>query len=99
MALYRYKFLYNWCFKMNALNFSETRKHLKSVMDQVVRDHTPVVVSRKNGESVVMVSLADWNAMEETAYLLSTRANAEQLKASIAELDAGRGEAHELVDS
>jgi antitoxin YefM len=83
---------------MDALNFSETRKNLKSVMDQVVRDHTPVMVSRKNGESVVLVSLADWNAAEETAHLLSQRANAERLAASIAELDAGKGEVRMLVE-
>lgn len=83
---------------MNVLNFSETRARLKAVMDQVVRDHTPTVVARKNGEAVVLVSLADWNAMEETTYLLSSRANAEDLRASIAELDAGKGEAHDLID-
>jgi antitoxin YefM len=45
---------------MDVISFSETRANLKSVMDQVVRDRTPIVVSRKNGESIVMVSLADW---------------------------------------
>ena len=83
---------------MYVLNFSETRAKLKSVMDKVVRDHTPMLVSRKNGEAVVLVSLADWNAMEETTYLLSSRANADDLKASIAELNAGKGEEHDLID-
>jgi antitoxin YefM len=98
MALYVYTFLYNWCSTVNALNFSETRKRLKAVMDQVVRDHTPVVVSRKNGGSVVMVSLADWNATEETTHLLSRRANADRLAAAIAVLDAGRGEEKTLAE-
>jgi antitoxin YefM len=83
---------------MDVLNFSETRSKLKTVMDSVVRDHAPVVVSRKNGEAVVLVSLADWNAAEETTHLLSTRANAERLAASIAELDAGAGEERALID-
>ena len=48
---------------MYVLNFSETRAKLKSVMDKVVRDHTPMLVSRKNGEAVVLVSLADWNVV------------------------------------
>ncbi|HEY0265107.1 MAG TPA: type II toxin-antitoxin system prevent-host-death family antitoxin [Rhizomicrobium sp.] len=83
---------------MDVLNFSETRAKLKAVMDKVVRDRAPVVVSRKNGEAVVLVSLADWNAQEETAHLLSTRANAEDLMASIAELNAGKGEEHDLIE-
>ena len=84
---------------MDVLNFSETRARLKAVMDKVVRDHAPVVVARKNGEAVVLVSLADWNAMDETNYLLSSRANREALLASIAELDAGKGEEHDLIES
>ncbi len=83
---------------MDVLNFSETRAKLKAVMDKVVRDRAPVVVSRKNGEAVVLVSLADWNATEETTHLLSSRANAEDLMASIAELNAGKGEEHDLIE-
>jgi antitoxin YefM len=83
---------------MDVINFSETRANLKSVMDQVVRDRTPVVVSRKNGEAVVMVSLADWNAAEETTYLLSQKSNASRIGAAIAELGAGKGEEHDLIE-
>jgi antitoxin YefM len=83
---------------MDVLNFSETRAKLKSVMDKVVRDRAPVVISRKNGEAVVLVSLADWNAMDETNYLLSTRANREALAASLGEFDAGKDEEHDLID-
>lgn len=93
--------MYNILYKeflMDVLNFSETRAKLKSVMDKVVRDRAPVVVSRKNGEAVVLVSLADWNAAEETTHLLSSRANAEDLMASIVELDAGKGEEHDLIE-
>ena len=66
--------------------------------DRVVADHTPVVITRQKAEAVVMVSLADWNAMEETAYLLSTKANAEELLASICELEAGGGTERELIE-
>ena len=83
---------------MDVINFSKTRANLKSVMDQVVRDRTPVVVSRKNGEAVVMVSLADWNATEETTYLLSQKLNAVRLGEAIMELAAGKGEEHELIE-
>ena len=83
---------------MDVISFSESRANLKSVMDRVVADHSPVVIARQKAESVVMVSLADWNAMEETSYLLSTPANARNLRESIAELDAGKGQERDLVD-
>lgn len=84
---------------MNVLSYSETRARLKEVMDRVVADRQPVVVTRQKAEAVVMVSLADWNAMEETLHLLSTPANAERLRASIRELDVGQGQSRELVET
>jgi antitoxin YefM len=83
---------------VDVLTFSETRASLKSVMDRVVDDHVPVIIARRNTRSVVMVSLEDWNEMEATMHLLSTRANTEQLMASIAEADAGQLEEHELIE-
>jgi antitoxin YefM len=83
---------------MNVLTYSDTRANLKDVMDRVVEDHAPVVVTRQKAESVVMVSLADWNAMEETARLLSSPKNAQRLKEAIAQLDADRGTERELID-
>ncbi len=83
---------------MDVISFSDTRANLKSVMDRVVADHAPIVVARQKAEAVVLVSLADWNAMEETAYLLSSPANARRLAESIAILDAGKGEARDLIE-
>lgn len=83
---------------MDVLTYSETRANLKAVLDRVVDDHVPVVVARRRTRSVVLVSLEDWNAMEATMHLLSTRANAERLLASIAEADAGLLEEHELFE-
>jgi antitoxin YefM len=83
---------------MDVLTYSDTRAKLKDVMDRVVEDHAPVVVTRKRGEAVVMVSLADWNAMEETAHLLSTPRNAERLADAIAQLDADGGAEHPLTE-
>ncbi len=84
---------------MDVLNYSETRANLKDVMDRVVEDHTPVVVARKRGEAVVMVSLADWNAREETIHLLSNPNNAARLADAIRQLDAGEGAERELAES
>ncbi|KTD99363.1 prevent-host-death protein [Sphingopyxis sp. H038] len=82
---------------MDVMNYSDTRARLKKVMDRVVADHTPVVISRQSGESVVMVSLADWNAMEETLHLLGSPTNAKRLKTAVAQLDASNGRVRELV--
>jgi antitoxin YefM len=83
---------------MDVLSFTDTRQKLKAVMDRVTKDHTPVVVTRQRAESVVIVSLADWNAMEETARLLRSPANAARLAAAIAELDAGSGARRDLIE-
>ena len=83
---------------MDVLNYSNTRARLKEVMDKVVDDRAPVVVTRKRGEAVVIVSLADWTSMEETTRLLSSPANAARLMEAIQGLDAGDGEAHDLID-
>jgi antitoxin YefM len=82
---------------MDVLSYSDARANLKAVMDRVVADKAPVVITRQKAEAVVMVSLADWNAMEETLHLLGPPANAEGLRSAIAELDAGEGVERELT--
>ncbi len=76
---------------MDVITYANARARLKQVTDRVIEDRTPVVVARHSGEAVVIVSLADWSAMEETTHLLSSPRNAERLMASIRQLDAGRG--------
>jgi antitoxin YefM len=83
---------------MDVLTYSDTRANLADVMDKVVRDKTPVVVTRQKHEAVVIVSLADWNAMEETLHLLSSPANAQRLRDAAAALDAGLGVERDLID-
>lgn len=82
---------------MHTLSFSEARANLKATMDKVVADRAPVAITRQRGEGVVMVSASEWEGMEETLYLLSSPANAKHLLDGIRELDAGRGEEHELI--
>ncbi|MCT2559229.1 type II toxin-antitoxin system prevent-host-death family antitoxin [Tsuneonella sp. YG55] len=84
---------------MDVLTYSDARANLKGVMDQVVNDRTHVVVTRQKAESIVMLSLEDWNAIEETMHLLSSRPNATRLRESIEQLDAGNGTEHDLVDA
>jgi antitoxin YefM len=83
---------------MDVISYSETRERLREVMDRVVENHKPIVISRQKSESVVMVSLADWHAIEETLHLLSTPANAQRLKSAIAELNAGGGTERKLIE-
>ena len=83
---------------MEVLTYSDTRANLKEVMDRVVEDHRPVVITRQKAEAVVMVSLADWAAIEETMHLLSSPKNAQRLRAAIDQLDAGGGNEHDLAE-
>lgn len=83
--------------RMDSLSFSETRANLKAVMDKVVADRAPIAITRQRGEAVVMISQSEWNAIEETLYLLRSPANAKELLESIAELNAGKGTERELI--
>ncbi|MCK5200860.1 MAG: type II toxin-antitoxin system prevent-host-death family antitoxin [Spirochaetales bacterium] len=68
---------------MNAVNYSELRTNLKSYMDTVYEDHEPLIITRKNNENLVMISIEDYNSMIETDYLLSSEKNAEHLIRSL----------------
>lgn len=83
---------------MEIVTYSETRANLKAVLDRVVDDCVPIVITRQRGKPVVMISMDDWNSMQETRYLLSTPNNAKRLLDAIERLDAGEGEEHELID-
>jgi antitoxin YefM len=84
---------------MNVISYTDTRGRLKDVMDRVVENHEPVVISRQKSESVVMVSLVDWHAIEETMHLLSSSENAQRLKSAIDELNAGGGGERQLTEN
>jgi antitoxin YefM len=75
---------------MDSISYTDARRNLAKAMDQVCSDHAPVMITRKGKAAVVIMSLEEYQAMEETAYLLRSRANALNLLESIAELEAGR---------
>jgi antitoxin YefM len=64
---------------MNAISYSRLRANLKSACDAVCADHEPVVVERKKGGDVVLIARADYESLNETAYLLRSPANAKRL--------------------
>jgi antitoxin YefM len=82
---------------MDVVSLSDTQVDLDKVMDRVVEDHAPVVVTRDKAEAVVLVSLADWNAMEETVHLLSSSTNAERLRHAVSQLESDGGTEHSLA--
>ncbi|MBI5638202.1 MAG: type II toxin-antitoxin system prevent-host-death family antitoxin [Nitrospinae bacterium] len=75
---------------MKAISYTEARQKLKDVMDAVCEDHEPVVVTRKRGENIIMMSQEDYDSLAETDYLLSTPANAKRLLASLEEAKRGK---------
>ena len=83
---------------MDALDYTTLRKHLPHTLEQVCLRHEPVIVTRKDLPAVVMLSLEDYRALEETAYLLRSPKNARRLLESIEELESGGGTARELCD-
>lgn len=83
---------------MDVVNYTDARQKLKEIMDRVVADMTPIVVTRQRAEPVVVVSLAEWNAINETLHLLSSPKNAERLLGAIRELDSGEGTPRKLIE-
>ena len=67
----------------DSISYSQLRKTLKACLDKVCSEHRPILVERKNGEDVVILSKEDYAAMEETAYLLCSPENARRLQESL----------------
>ncbi|EWH10903.1 prevent-host-death family protein [Catenovulum agarivorans DS-2] len=83
---------------MDAISYTTARANLAKTMEKVCTDHAPVIITRKSESPVVMMSLEDYQAMQETTYLLRSPANAKALLESIAELEAGKGTERELIE-
>lgn len=76
---------------MKAITYTAARESLASTMNSVCTDHDPVIITRNRDQAVVMMSLEDYESLQETAYLLRVPANARRLLDSIAELKRGEG--------
>ena len=83
---------------MNAITYSQARENLAKTISRVCEDHSPVIITKKGTEAVVMISLEDYEAMEETTYLLRSPKNAKRLLESIDQLEQGKGKEREVID-
>ena len=83
---------------MDHVSYTELRQHLKKHLDKVCDDRAPLVVTRRNGEPVIVLALSEYESLEETLHLLSNPANAERLLRSIAQAEAGQLVEHEIIE-
>ena len=83
---------------MKAITYTTARQNLAKTMESVCKDHSPVIITRKTTDSVVIMSLEDYEALEETACLLRSPKNTRRLIESIAQLEEGQGSERELLD-
>lgn len=83
---------------MKTMTYTQTRENLARTLDAVTDDREEVVITRAGHEPVVIVSLADYQSLKETAYLLQNPANARRLLTSIKRLESGRGKARDLAE-
>jgi antitoxin YefM len=83
---------------MNVISLDSAKQDLEAVVAKVLADAEPTIVNTADGESIVIVSLEEFNAWRETAYLLQNPANAAHLRQSIAQAQAGKVAPHELCE-
>lgn len=80
------------------MSYTESRARYAEVLDSVIEDREEIVITRAGHEPVVIVSLADFESLRETAYLMRSPANARRLLDAMERLEAGAGQTREMVD-
>jgi len=83
---------------METMSYSAFRSQLARTLDKVNDDHRPVLITRQNGKPAVVISLEDYHAYEETAYLMASPVNAERLNQAITEVEAGKIFQRKLIE-
>jgi len=82
---------------MDAVTYSDLRQNLKRYLDKVFQNHDPMIITRKNNENLILISVNEYNSLIETSYLLGNEANARHLQKSIAQLETGKSAEKELL--
>ncbi|MDD5277245.1 MAG: type II toxin-antitoxin system prevent-host-death family antitoxin [Methylovulum sp.] len=83
---------------MDAISYSTFRSQLATILDKVNDNHKPILITRQNGKPAVVISLEDFQAYEETAYLMASPKNAQRLSQAIAEVEAGKTLQRSLIE-
>ena len=83
---------------MEAITYTNARQNLAKTMEKVCQDHSPVIITRKKNDSVVIMSLEDFKSLEETAYLLRSPKNMRRLIESISQLENEEGTERDLIE-
>ena len=83
---------------MESITYTAVRNNLSKTMDKVNKDHAPVIITRQNGKAAVLMSLEDFNAYEETAYLFRSPANAERLIKAIQDVEKNHIRERKLIE-
>jgi len=83
---------------MKTMSYTESRARYAEVLDSVVDDREQVVITRAGHEPVVIVSLADFESLRETAYLMRSPSNARRLLDAMERLKSGEGATHDLIE-
>ena len=76
---------------MKTLSYTALRNTLAKTMEKVCDNHEPIIITRKSEGAVVMLSLEDYESLEETTYLLRSPKNLKRLIESISQLEEGKG--------
>lgn len=84
---------------MTVVSLKDAEKNLNRLIDQVIDDVEPVIISTEAGRQIIMLSLEEYNAWQETAYLLSSPANAKRLRRSIADAERGLYNERKLIEA
>ena len=102
LVMHRYNFVRNFVHvqekTMDSISYTAARSNLAKTMEQVCNDHAPIAITRKGEGAVVMISMDDYQALEETAYLLRSPKNTRRLIEAIAELEDSKGQEKELIE-
>lgn len=84
--------------KMKTVNYTELRNKLKLNLDKVCEDHETLIIHRPGGKSVVLMSLDEYNSLQETDYLLSTEKNKKRLLNALENVKEGKVKANDLIE-
>ena len=83
---------------MQAISYSEVRKNFKKYLDEVYNNHDPLIITRKNNENLIVISLDDYNSLSETQYLLLSENNRNHLVSSLKKLRSNQGIKKKLIE-